>query len=231
MLPGALTLLAAVLLVAALVRWALADAGRRGRPGWAVALLVVAAPVIGWLVWLALRPAPLDPWRREPPPGDHDSPGHFALVLCLALAWYNTGTIWTGQRVIYPLKAYVGPAEYSTYDAQYANLIQLPIVTTFALLLVATALLLWLRPPEIPEWSVWTGAALEAFAVWSSVAREIPLQVRMGREGFSPALNAELLGANWPRTAAVTLHALLLAWMALRAMPRGLLRGNSRWSL
>jgi hypothetical protein len=229
-LAGALAILAGVLVVAALVRWALADAGRRGRPGWAVALLVVAAPLVGWLVWLALRPQPLDAWRREAPNTGHEAPGHVALVACLGLAWYNTGSTWVTQQVLYPLRGFVGSYDAPAYQEQYVRAIQMPVVTGFALLLLATALLLWRRPPEVPEWSVWGGALLEALAVWSSLTRDIPLQVRMTREGFTPALNAELMGGSWVRTAAVTAHALLLAWMARRAMEsRGLLRGGSRW--
>jgi hypothetical protein len=229
-LAGVAAVLAGFLVVAALVRWALADAGRRGRPGWAVALLVVAAPLVGWLVWLALRPQPLDAWRREVPNTGHEAPGHVALVACLGLAWYNTGTTWVTQQVLYPLRAFVGISDGGAYQEQYVRAIQMPVVTGFALLLLATALLIWLRPAEVPEWSVWGGALLEGLAVWSSLTRDIPLQVRMASEGFTPALNAELTGGSWVRTAAITAHALLLAWMARRAMEsRGLLRGGSRW--
>lgn len=231
-LAVAIAILAALLVVAALVRWAFADASRRGRPGWAVGLLVVAAPIVGWLVWLALRPQPLDAWRRELPPAGHEATGHLALVACLALAWYNAGTSLVTQRVLYPLRGFVGTFDAPAYQEQYARLIQVPVVTGFALLLLATALLIWLRPPEVPEWSAWAGTMLEGLAVWSSLTRDIPLQVRMATEGFSPALNAELVGGSWLRTAAVTAHALLLAWMARRATePRGLLRGGSRWGM
>jgi hypothetical protein len=231
-LAGVFAILAGLLVVAALIRWALSDASRRGRPGWAVALLVVAAPVVGWLVWLALRPQPLDAWRREPPVAGHETSGHLALVACLGLAWYNTGTSWVTQQILYPLRAFVGTLDAPGYQEHYGGLIQLPVVTAFALLLLMTALLIWLRPPEVPEWSVWSGAVLEGLAVWSSLTRDIPLQVRMATEGFSPALNAELVGGSWLRTAAVTIHALLLAWMARRAMEtRGLLRGSSRWGM
>jgi hypothetical protein len=227
-----LALVAGLLVVAALVRWAFADASRRGRPGWAVALLVVAAPVVGWLIWLALRPQQLDAWRREPPATGHELAGHLALVACLALAWYNVGTTWLSQRVLYPLRGFVTLQDAALYQEQYARLIQMPVVTGFALLLLATALLIWLRPPDLPEWAVWGGAVLEATAVWASLTRDLPIQVRMAAEGFSPALNAELVGGSWVRTVAVTLHGLLLAWMARRAMEsKGLLRGGSRWSL
>jgi len=231
-LAGVLAILAGFLVVAALVRWALGDAGRRGRPGWAVALLVVAAPVVGWLVWLALRPQPLDAWRREVPNTGHETTGHVALAACLALAWYNTGTTWITQQVLYPLRGFVATYDVPGYQEQYVRLIQMPVVTGFALLLLATALLIWVRPPEVPEWSVWSGAVLEGLAVWSSLTRDIPIQVRMATEGFTPALNAELMGGSWLRTAAITTHALLLAWMARRAMEsRGLLRGGTRWGL
>jgi hypothetical protein len=229
-LAGVLAILAALLVVVALLRWALADAARRGRPGWAVALLVLAAPVVGWLVWLALRPQPLDAWRREPASTAHESSGHVALATCLALAWYNTGTAWVTQQVLYPLRAFVGAGDSAGFQEQYVGLIQLPVVTGFALLLLATAFLIWLRPPELPEWAAWSGAVLEGLAVWASLTRDVPLQVRMATEGFTPALNAELMGGSWLRTAAVTTHAVILAWMARRAMEsRGLLRGGSRW--
>lgn len=231
-LAGVLAIAAGLIAVTALVRWALADAHRRGRPGWAVALLVVAAPVAGWLVWLALRPQTLDVWRRDPPAGGHETAGHFALVACTALAWYNTGTSWVTQQVLYRLRPFVGAADAPGYQEQYVDLIQMPIVTGFALLLVATALLLWVRPPDVAEWAVWCGAALEGLAVWASLTRDVPLQVRMATEGFSPALNAELTGGSWLRAVAITAHAVLLGWMVRRAMEsRGILRGPSRWGL
>ena len=231
-LAGVLAIAAGVIAAAALIRWALADAGKRGRPGWAVALLVVAAPLVGWLVWLALRPQPLDAWRRDPVAAGHETGGPVALVACTALAWYNTGTSWVTQQVLYPLRPFVGSLDAPGYQEQYTGLIQLPIVTGFALLLLATALLLWLRPAEVAEWAVWCGAMLEGLAVWASLTRDIPIQVRMATEGFTPALNAELMGGSWLRTAAITAHAFLLGWMVRRAMePRGILRGASRWSL
>ena len=142
--------LAAAAAVGAVVRWAVADARKRGRPGWAVALLLVAAPIVGWLFWLALRPTPLDSWRREPIGLLESRQGHLTFAGCLALAWYNTGTIWTAQRVLYPLKALVGQADYYAYAARFAELMQLPIVTMFSLLLLVTAVRLWTRPAESP---------------------------------------------------------------------------------
>jgi hypothetical protein len=51
----------------------------------------------------------------------------------------------------------------------------------------------------------------------------------MGREGFSEALTGHVLAVNWLRTTAVTAHAVLLSWMALRVMaPKPLLRVG-RW--
>ena len=221
--------IAAAAAFGAVVRWAVTDARKRGRPGWAVALLLVAAPIVGWLFWLALRPAPVDAWRRDLGGSPDSRQGHFTFAACLALAWYNTGTIWAAQRVLYPLKALVGQADHYAYDARYAELIQLPVVTMFSLFLLVTAVLLWTRPAEVPEWAVWLGALLEGITLASTITREVPLQVRMVREGFSVALNAQVIAVNWVRTVAITLHALLLSWMALRVMaPKPLLRVG-RW--
>lgn len=219
---------AAAALFGAVVRWAVADAGKRGRPGWAVALLLVAAPVVGWLVWLALRPSPLDAWRRDSQNSPESRHGHLTFAACLALAWYNTSTMWIGQRVLLPLRV-LGQAESYSYDTRLAELMQVPAVTMFSLLLLVTALLLWTRPAEVPDWAVWVGALLEGLALGSSVTREAPILVRMGREGFSEALTGHVLAVNWLRTTAVSAHAVLLSWMALRVMaPKPLLRVG-RW--
>lgn len=223
-------LLALALTLGAVIRWGFNDAYRRGRPGWAVALLLVAAPVVGWLVWLALRPGLVDQWRREVPIPNEARWPHLILAACLALAWYNVGTVWTTQRVLFPLRAFVGPGDYFGYEARFVELTQFPVVTMFSLLLLATATLLWARPLDLPEWSVWLGALLEAVTVFWTLSLEVPLQERIGREGFSAQLHQQIIANNWVRTAAITAHALLLGWMALRVMmPRVLLRGSSRW--
>jgi len=213
----------------AVVRWAVADAGKRGRPGWAVALLLVAAPMVGWLFWLALRPAPVDAWRRDPLGPPESRQGHLTFAACLALAWYNSGTFWVAQRVLDPLKAVVGQADQYAYNARFGELMQLPVVTMFSLLLLTTALLLWTRPAEVPEWAVWVGALLEGVALGSGISRGGPLLARASREGLFDTLTAEVLTVNWLRTTAITAHALLLSWMALRVMaPKPLLRVG-RW--
>jgi hypothetical protein len=216
----------------AVVRWGVMDAQRRGRPGWAVALLLVAAPLVGWLVWLALRPPLVDQWRREPV-SPTEGRGPYALLAgCLALAWYNVGTAWTTQLVLLPLRAFVGQSDYLGYEARYLELSQLPIVTAFSFLLLGTALLLWTRPSDLPEWTVWLGALLESVTVFWTLGLQLPLQSRIGREGFSETLYAQVIAGNWIRTLAITLHGFLLIWMMVRVItPRGLLRGSSRWAL
>jgi hypothetical protein len=218
--------------IGAVVRWGVIDARRRGRPGWAVALLLVAAPLVGWLVWLALRPPLVDQWRREPVSPTEGRGSYALLAGCLALAWYNVGTTWTTQLVLLPLRAFVGQGDYLGYEARYVELTQLPIVTAFSLLLLGTALLLWVRPSDLPEWTVWLGALLEAVTVFWTLGLQLPLQIRIGREGFSEALYEQVIAGNWMRTAAITVHGFLLVWMMVRVTtPRGLLRGPSRWGL
>jgi hypothetical protein len=218
--------------IGAVVRWGMADAGRRGRPEWAVALLLVAAPLVGWLIWLALRPPLVDQWRREPISLEEGRGSYALLAGCLALAWYNVGTAWSTQLVLLPLRAFVGQSDYLGYEARYLDLTQLPLVTMFSLLLLATALLLWTRPTELPEWTVWLGALLEAMTVFWTLGLQLPLQSRIGREGFSESLYAQVIAGSWLRTTAITLHGFLLAWMMVRVTtPRGLLRGSSRWGL
>ena len=144
-LAGVLAILAAFLVVAALVRWAL---GRRRAPrqtgvGGRAARRRGAG---GGMARLAGAPAAAA--RRLAAGGARTPatrpPGTSPWWPVWRLAWYNTGTTWVTQQVLYPLRGFVGTYDAPGYQEQYVRLIQMPVVTGFALLLLATALLIWL---------------------------------------------------------------------------------------
>jgi len=79
----AIACLAAVALYPASIIWAYMDAEARGKPGWALALLVAASPLfffIGWplglLAWVVFRPAKTVTLPNLGPGTFASTPGH-----------------------------------------------------------------------------------------------------------------------------------------------------------
>jgi hypothetical protein len=123
------------------------------------------------------------------------------------------GLIWFVQIVHYPLFArVVGPGERA-YAAEHQRrtagvVIPLMLVEGLTAGIVAAA-----PPPGIPRGLAIAGVVL-VLLVWASTALvQMPLHVRLGREGHVPALVAALVRSNWPRTALWTARAVLAAWM------------------
>jgi hypothetical protein len=120
--------------------------------------LVVAVPVLGWLLWLALRP----PIRKQPTSRlflpDQTWIADWTLFLGVAFSWYTVGITWVAQMVIYPLRMYVGTDNVSAYSTSYVNRIALPIVLPVSLAMLLSVFLIWFRVEDMPSWMTWVDA-------------------------------------------------------------------------
>ncbi len=135
------------------------------------------------------------------------------LLLHLASTLFMTGVIWFVQFIHYPLFDAVGRTEFSAYE-QRNTASTTYIVAPAVLLEGATAVLLfWFRPAGIATWQLWAGIVLLA-VIWLSTAFvQIPCHEVLSRE-FDLDVHRRLVSTNWIRTAAWSLRALLLLWMA-----------------
>ena len=193
-----------------------ADIYQRGKNPWLVAFLLVAVPVLGWLLWLALRaPIRKQPTRRLFLP-DQSCIADWALFLGVALSWYTVGTTWVAQMVIYPLQMYVGTENASAYSTSYLNRIALPIILPFTLAMLLSVFLIWFRAEGIPSWMTWVNAWINAAMIVLAPVY-IRLQLEAERGGYSESANARLLRIHWTRVAAFTAVGFLFIWMLSRA--------------
>jgi hypothetical protein len=123
------------------------------------------------------------------------------------------GVIWVVQLVHYPLFAGVGAEGFVAYEAAHKVRITLVVFPAMTLELGTAVALLWLRPDVVPPWMVWVGLALVG-VVWLSTAFvQVPLHTTLSG-GFEGGAHARLVATNWIRTAAWTLRAGLVLWMA-----------------
>src|ERR1700730_1646748 len=90
------------------------------------------------------------------------------LLLTLAAAFYDVGTIWMVQ-LGYWLWPHVAPADFGHYHGSWAVGI-LPVIFPAAGVAFAgsIAMLRW-RPLGVPAWAVWLGATLQVVA-WGLTA-------------------------------------------------------------
>ncbi len=143
------------------------------------------------------------------------------LLFAAVFAFYRLGDIWTFQVVLFPLWAKVGREEFPAYhDAHFRRIFGV-VFAPMALSAIG-AVLLWFFPPQgTTRWLVGAGIALQAI-LFASLAYWIPLQLRIQREGNTPALIRTLVAVHWTRVANITAFAgVILVLLALRLARAG----------
>lgn len=138
---------------------------------------------------------------------------NIVLILWMALVLYATGQIWFAQIVIYPLFARVGEKDYVQYHHFYSSHIPLPVILPgFACFLMPLALP-FCGPPAIPHVLHWLNIALGFAGLMVTLFLEIPRHARLERHGKDFRIIGGLIRYNWPRTASISLQAVIAAIM------------------
>ena len=141
---------------------------------------------------------------------------HTVLVVALIIQIYNLGTIWFCQLAVYPLFARVGPAEYAAYHRFYTSHIMFQVIIPgFLSFLLPVVVLLWL-PASVPVWMAVANAAMGIVGLLVTLGLEIPRHNKLDH-GKDDRLIQELISYNWPRTASITVSAVLTLAMATHA--------------
>lgn len=139
--------------------------------------------------------------------------GLWTLLVALVATLFSVGVIWFMQVLEYPLFAYVGEEAFPSFHTQHnrrlPGVVFLPMLVAFA----STVMLLFGRPAGVPGWLAWLCVVLMAVVIVLSFTLLIPRHMRLTREGYSLEIIQELVRLNWIRTAAWTLHALVLMSM------------------
>ena len=136
-----------------------------------------------------------------------------ALLLAnLCATLFMTGVAWFVQVVHYPLFDLVGRDAFRAYHERHSALTTRVVLVPMTVELLTSAALVIERPQGVGPAAVWAGLALAA-ATWASTAL---VQVPQHRELDHRRVRG-LVALNWPRTAAWTAHAVVVAGMALAA--------------
>jgi hypothetical protein len=142
------------------------------------------------------------------------SPAAF-LLLNLALAFYNVGTIWAHEVDIFRSWKLVDPESFRRIQTVHWHKLPYWVFLPVGLALAGSISLIWYRPVNSPEWAVWAALGCQIashvltaifWGRWQSKLSKDP------RGSESPWL-AKILSTHWIRTLLINVYGfILLAW-------------------
>ena len=134
------------------------------------------------------------------------------LLVNAAAGIFVAGSIWTMQPIHYPLFDYVGEEAFPAYKITHNRLFLLMADPGILVTLATSVLLIFVRPQQIPLWSVLLRLVFFAVIVVSTALFQAPQhQVLSGH--FDPDAYAFLLNTNRIRAAAWSAYGILDLWM------------------
>ena len=140
------------------------------------------------------------------------------LLLNLALAFYNVGTIWAMEIDIFRTWKLVGDREF--HAVQLIHWMKLPywIFTPVALALAGGILLIFSHPAGSPSWAVYGNVAAQLVSLLMTAIFWGRWQAALSRDDAGPksVYLDKILRTHWIRTLLITLYAVIqLAWVII----------------
>ncbi len=143
----------------------------------------------------------------------------WVFITAFALVFYTTGAGFIESFVNYSSWHLIGRSEFTAYHRFITPRVLMFLVVPAVLGTVFNVLMLWLRPPAIPRWSLWLSIALQAVVWISTVTIQIPIQIQLSSKGSSLALIETLIQTNLLlRRIPYGVTALLFLWMMIRTL-------------
>lgn len=134
------------------------------------------------------------------------------LLFWTVLVFWVTAQIWFAQIVIYPLFAKVGAAEYTGYHRFYSRRIPLVVILPgFASFLLPLPMAIFLT--SVPFHLHVANMTAGVIGLLVTLGLEIPRHYKLEMQGKNAKLINELVHFNWPRTASMTIQAIVALLM------------------
>lgn len=147
--------------------------------------------------------------------GNAMSPTTF-LLLNLALAFYNVGTIWAMEVDIFRSWKLVGREAFHAVQGTHWRKLPYWIFAPVALAFTGSIALVAYHPAGSPEWAIWGNLACQAVSHLLTATMWGPWQARLGKDPLGPSsvYLGKILRTHWLRTLLINGYAfILLAWV------------------
>ncbi len=137
------------------------------------------------------------------------------LLLNLALAFYNVGTIWAHEVDIFRSWRLVDPAAFHRIQTVHWRKLPYWVLLPVGLALAGSIGLIWYHPAGSPAWAVWSALGCQIASHFLTMLFWGKWQGRLSKDplGSASPYLAKILSTHWIRTLLINAYAfILLAW-------------------
>ncbi len=137
------------------------------------------------------------------------------LLLNLALAFYNVGTIWAHEVDIFRSWKLVDSSAFHRIQSVHWRKLPYWVLLPVLLGLLGSIALIWFKPLNSPNWLVWCALSCQIATHTLTALLWGPWQARLSQDSLGPASPylSRILSTHWIRTLLVNLYAcILLVW-------------------
>lgn len=137
------------------------------------------------------------------------------LLANLALAFYNTGSIWSMEVDIFRSWRLLDRTAFAAVRAAHWKKLPYWIFIPVGLAFVGAIVLIWYHPAGSPSWAIWVNVCSQLCSHVLTAIFWGPWQARLARDPLaaqSPLL-AKIVRTHWVRTLLINLYAInLFVW-------------------
>ena len=142
------------------------------------------------------------------------------LLLNLALAFYNVGTIWAIEIDIFRSWKFLDGKTF--HIVQHVHWKKLPywIFIPVGLALIGTITLFWYHPGKISNREIWLALILQVLSHLLTAIFWGPWQAKLSKDesGGESAFLKKILKTHWIRTVLINAYALTLLYMNIQTL-------------
>ena len=137
------------------------------------------------------------------------------LLLNVALAFYNVGTIWAHEVDIFRSWKLIAPESFHRVQAVHWSKLPYWVLLPVGLGLIGSISLIWYRPGNSPEWAPWCAAGCQIASLALTALLWGRWQAKLSKDPLGPAspFLVRILSTHWIRTLLINASGfILLAW-------------------
>ena len=137
------------------------------------------------------------------------------LLLNLALAFYNVGTIWAMEVDIFRSWKYIGTDFHKVQEMHWKKL-PYWIFTPVGLAFIGSVALFWYHPVGSPTWAIWGVFLAQAMSLVLTIFFWGQWQAKLSKDtlGSQSSYLSKILKTHWVRTLLINIYAfILLIWV------------------
>lgn len=132
------------------------------------------------------------------------------LLANLALAFYNTGTIWAMEVDIFRSWRLLDKASFSAVRRAHWKKLPYWIFIPVGLAFIGAIVLIWYHPANSPSWAIWVNLLSQLCSHLLTAAFWGPWQAKLSTDPLaaqSPVLT-KILRTHWIRTMLINIYAI-----------------------